>query len=66
MACKSGHHHANLVTPVGSEVLSKHILCIHEEAILPCICHLKDPMYLLEQIEGHSWFAIPKDTPSAC
>jgi hypothetical protein len=47
-------------------MLSKHITCIHEEAIPPRIHHLKDPMYLLKQIGVHSWFAIPKHKPSAC
>jgi hypothetical protein len=35
-------------------------------SIPPRIHHLKDPMYLLEQIGVHSWFAIPKHKTSAC
>ena len=41
-ACKSYRYHANLVTPLGSEVLSKHITHIHKEAIPPRVRHPKD------------------------
>ena len=41
-ARKSCRHHANLVTPLGSEALSKHVTRAHKEATPPRARHLKD------------------------